>query len=72
MLNIEQLKSLKESGKIHHTRQGTGCFRDSLKVYARDTNSPSGFNLLGYIDISPEVNAILNNNLSPLSPSEHA
>lgn len=70
MLTAEQLKQLKNDGKIHHTRQGNGWSKDLIKVYTRDINSPSGFNLLGYADDTPEIIAILNDNLSPLSPME--
>ncbi len=68
-----EIQRAHDEGRIQHTRAGDRLMRDSILVYARCPESPTGVTLLTTISDRPEnVDFIrsLSRSYSPLSPTE--
>ena len=69
-MTLQELIGAKRSGQVAYTRAGTGLYRGKVLVYEHNTESPTGVHLLGAIDDDAQVSAVLQGDLSPLSPTE--
>lgn len=71
-LTVEGCTALVNHPNFHHTRAGTGCWREVAWIYHRCEDSPSGFILVGSTSEAILRQCHIPAYALPLSPTERA